>query len=166
MQYWSPNEVTNTFESWFQDHNRTIPAGQDLREHYHAVMQMANRVVQNFGTRFAISRSIAANRSQMNAQSPVEVPHSPDAQATGNRHTKLKTARLHSTSSNSLSSMHTSTKTHGKIHKKPKSIHTASAERLLSWLQGNSNNKNTGKVHHDNLQVHEPVTHPGSVACF
>jgi len=45
MQYWSQTEATNTFESWFQDNNRIIPAGQDLREHYHAVMQVANRVV-------------------------------------------------------------------------------------------------------------------------
>jgi len=59
--------VTKTFESWFQD-NRTTPAGQDLREHYHAVMQMANRVEQNSGTGFAVSRSIAASRWQTNAQ--------------------------------------------------------------------------------------------------
>ena len=30
MQYWSQNEVTNTFESWFQDNNRTIPADKIL----------------------------------------------------------------------------------------------------------------------------------------
>jgi len=37
----------------------------------------------------------------------------------------------------------------GKLHKKPKSIHTASAGRLLSWLQGESKIKNMGEVHHD-----------------
>ena len=80
-------------DSWFQDNNRTIPAGPDLREHKHAVMQVANSVVHKSTTGFAVM--------------------------------------------------------HGMIHKKPKSTHTSSAGRLLSWLQVNSNTKNTGKVHHD-----------------
>ena len=165
MQYWSQNEVISTFESWFQD-NRTIPAGQDLREHYHAVMQVANRVMQNSRTGFAISRSIAASRWRMNAQSPIEVPDSPDAQATGNRHTKSKTAKVHCASGNSLSSLHTSTKMHGRIHKKPKSTHTASAGRLLSWLQGNSNIKSTGKVQHDrNEAAMQHNTTSGTAGC-
>ncbi len=112
-------------------------------------MQVANRGLQDSKTGFAISRSIAASRWQTNAESPMEVPGSPDIQATGNRHTQSKTARLRRTLGNSLSSLHTSTKLHGKIHKKPKSTHTASTGRLLSWLHGNSNTKNTGKVHHD-----------------
>ncbi len=62
MQCWSQNEVTTTFESWIQDNNRIIPPGQALWEHYYAVMQMANRVVQNSRSGFAISRSIAASR--------------------------------------------------------------------------------------------------------
>ncbi len=151
MQYWSRIEVTNTFESWFQD-NRTVPTGQDLREHYHAVMQMANMVVQNSRTGFAISRSIAASRWQTNAQRPMELPDSPDTQATGNGHTQAKkaaTTRLHRTLGNSLPSLHTSMKTHRKIYKKPKSTHTASAGSLLSWLQGGSDTRNTGKVQHD-----------------
>jgi len=40
-------------------------------------------------------------------------------------------------------------KTHRKIYKKPKSTHTASAGSLLSWLQGGSDTRNTGKVQHD-----------------
>ncbi len=152
MQYWSQNEVTNTFESWFQDNNRTVPAGQDLREHYHAVMQVANRVVQNSRNGFAISRSIAASRWQTDAQRPTEVLDSPDIHATGNGRTqskKVATTRLHRTLGNSLSRLHTSTRMHGKIHKKPKPTHTASAGRLLSWLQGKSNTKDTGKVQYD-----------------
>ena len=120
MQYWSQNEVTSTFESWFQDNNRTIPAGQGLREHYHAVVQMANRVVQNSRTGFAISRSIAASRWQTNAQRPMELPDSPDNQARANGHAQAKkaaTTRLHRTVGNSLSSLHTSMKTHRKIYK-------------------------------------------------
>ena len=116
-------------------------------------MQVANRVVQNSRSGFAVSRRIAASRWQTNAQSPMEVPDSPEIQATGNRHTKSKTARLHRTLCNSLSSLHTVTKMHGKIHKKPKSTHTANAGRLLSWLQGNSNIKNAGKMHHDRNDI-------------
>ena len=141
MQYWSQNEVTSTFESWFQDNNGTIPAGQDLREHYHAVMQVANRVMQNSRTGFAISRSIAASRWQTNVQSPMVVPGSPDIQATGNRHTQSKTARLHRTSGNSLSSLHTSTKMHGKIHKKPKSTRTAAQEDCCHGCKGTATAK-------------------------
>ncbi len=139
MQYWSQNEVTNTFESLFQD-NRTIPAGQDLREHYHAVMQVANRVEQNSRNGFATDRSIAASRWQTNAQRPMEVPDSPVIQATGNGRTqskKVATTRLHCTLGNSLSSLDTSARIHEKIHKKSKLTHTASAG-LLSWLQGKS----------------------------
>jgi len=32
MQYWSQTEATNTFESWFQDNNRTIPAHHDRND--------------------------------------------------------------------------------------------------------------------------------------
>ncbi len=76
----------------------------------------------------------------------MEVPDSPDIQATGNGHKQSRKAamtRLHRTG-NSLPSLHTSTKMHGKIHKKPRC-----AGRLLPWLQGENKIKNTGKVHHD-----------------
>ena len=130
-----PNEVTSTFESRFQDTNRTIPAGQDLREHYHAVMQMANRVVQNSRTGFAISRSLAASKWQTIAQRPMKLPNSPDIQATRIGHAQAKkaaTTRLHCTLGHSLPSLHTSMKEHRKIYKRPKSPHTASTGRLLS----------------------------------
>jgi len=161
--------VTNTFESCFQDNNRTIPPGQTLREHYHAVMQMANRVVQNSRTGFAISRSIAASRWQTNAQRPMELPDSPDNQARGNglaQAKKAATTRLHRAVGNSLSSLHTSMKTHRKIYTKPKSTHTASAGRLLSWLQGGSNTRNTGKVQHDSDEagMQRDTTRPSSTA--
>ena len=123
MQYWSQNEVTSIFVSWFQDNNRTIPAGQDLREHYRAVMQMANRIVQNSRSGFAMSRSIAESRWQTNAQRPMKIPDSPDIQATENGHAQAKkaaTTKLHCTLGKSLFSLHTSMKTHSKIYKKPK----------------------------------------------
>ena len=152
MQYWSQIEVTNTFESWSQDNNRTIPNGQDLRKHYHAVMQVASRALPDSTTGFAISRSIAASRWQTTAQRPMEIPDGSDIQATGTGHTqasKVATHRLHRKLGNSLSSLHTSMRMRGKIHRKPKSTHTASAGRLLTWLQGKSNNKDAGKVHYD-----------------
>ena len=93
----------------------------------------------------------ATSRWQANAQRLMKVSDSPDIQATGSGHKKFRniaTTRLHC-SDNSLSSLHTSTRMHWKRHKKPKSIHTASAGRLLSWLQGESKTKNTGKVQHD-----------------
>ena len=94
----------------------------------------------------------ASSRWQTNAQRPMEVFDSPDIQATRNGHTqskKVATARLRRTLGNSLFSLHTSTKLHGKTHKKPNLTHTTSTRRLLSWLQGVSNTKNTGKVHYD-----------------
>ncbi len=81
MQYKSHNEVTETCETLFNKNNRVIPAGQDLRGHYYAVMQMANRAVQNSETGFAISRSIAASRWQTNAHRAMKLPDSPDNQA-------------------------------------------------------------------------------------
>ena len=51
-------------------------------------------------------------------------------------------------------------------HKKPKLTHTACAGRLLSWLQGNSNTKNTGKVHHDrNEACMQYNTTSGTAGC-
>ena len=83
----------------------------------------------------------------------MEIPDGSDVQATGTGHTqssKVATNRLHRKLGNSLSSLHTSIRMRGNIHKKPKSTHTASAGRLLTWLQGNSNNnKDIGKVHYD-----------------
>ena len=152
MQYWSQSEVANNFESWFPHNNRTIPAGQDLRDHYHAVMQVANRAVQNSKSCLAISRSIATSRWQTNAQRPMEIPDGSDVQATGTGHTqskKVATNRLHHKLGDLLSSLHTSMRMRGKIHNKPKSTHTASAGRMLTWLQGKSNSKDTGKVHYD-----------------
>ena len=104
----------------YQQGSTAQPVSTHHREHYHAVMQVANRVMEKSRTGFAISRGIAASRWRTNAQSPIEVPDSPDAQATENRHTNSQTARLHRASGNSLSSLHTSTKMHGRIHKKPK----------------------------------------------
>ena len=144
--------MTYTFESWFHDNNRTIPAGQDLREHYHAVMQMANRVVQKPRTGLAISRSLAASRWQTNAQRPMEIPDSPGIQATKNGHAqarKAATTRLHSTLGNSRPNLHTSMNTHRKLYKKPKLTHTASKGRLMSWLQGECKTRTTGKMQHD-----------------
>ncbi len=92
-----------------------------------------------------------ANNWPIRAQRPMEVPESPDIQATGNGHKQSKkatTTRLHRTG-NSLSSLHTSTRMHRKIHKKSALIHAANAVRLLSWLQGESTTKDTGKVGHE-----------------
>ena len=91
MQYWSQNEVTNNFESWFQD-IRTILAGQDTRENYH-VMHVASRVVQNYKTDFA--KSIAASKWQLNAQRLMKVPDSPDIQAAGTGHTECRQVATH-----------------------------------------------------------------------
>ena len=164
-----PNEVTNTFESWCQDNNRTIPAGQHVREHYH-VMNVASRVRQNSRTSLAMSRSIAASRWQLNAQRPVTVPDSSAIQATGTGHTqskKVATTRLPLTLGNSMSSLHTSTRMHGKMHKKPKSTLTASAGNL-SWLQGKSNTKSTANMHHDRNEAgmqHNAPSRTASCKC-
>ena len=131
----------------------------------------------------------AASRWQTNAQRPTEIPDSPDIRATGNGHKqsrKVATTRLHRTG-DLLSSLRTNTRMLGKIHKKPKLIHTASAGRLLSWLQGEGNTKNAGNVYHDRNEAgrqhnttssttscklappdHSRHTHkPGSIqACF
>ena len=107
--------MIRTCETWFQDNNRTIPAGQDLRENYHAVTQMANRAATNSETGFAIC--IAASRWQTNAQRAMNLPDSPNNQARRNRNEpaqarKAAATRLHRTVGNSLSSLHTSMNTY------------------------------------------------------
>ncbi len=92
-----------------------------------------------------------ASTRQTNTQSPME-PDSPGTQATGSRDTqskKVATTQIHYTLGKSLSSLHTSMRMHGKIHKKLKPTQTASTGRLLSWLQGESNTVTSGKLHHD-----------------
>ena len=145
MQCWSQDEVTNTFESWIQDNNGTIPAGQDLREHYYAVMQVVNRVVQNSRTGLAVS----SKQQQADGKQTLKAPW---------KYLTAQTSRQQEINTQSQAPLHPGQltvqpahqhKMHGKIHKKSKSTHTASAARLLFWLQGNTNAKTTGKVHHD-----------------
>ena len=114
----------------------------------------------------------SASRWHTSAQRPMEMPDSPDIQARGNGQTqskKVSASRLHCNLGNSLSSLHTSTRMHGKIHKKPKSIHTASAGRLLSWLQGASITNTKDKVHHDRneagMQHHTSSAASCKLAC-
>ena len=179
MQYWSQTEATEAFADWLEQDIDMIPEGQDFRQHYHVVMQIAGTAAEGGMTDLHQSREIsasrmanqrdkqalyetykesihndanheAASRWQSKAQRPMEVPDSPDIPATGSGHSKkAATIRLHRTLGNSLSGLHTSTRIHGKIHKKSKSIRTASTGRLMSWLQGKCNTQNTGKVHYD-----------------
>ena len=151
MQYWTQTEATEAFADWLQQDVDMIPEGQDLRQHYHVVMQIADTAAEDGMTDLCQSREVsasrmanqrdkqalyetykervhkdvnneAASRWQTNAQRPMKVPDSPDIQATRNGHKqsrKAATTMLHRTG-NSLPSMHTSTKMHGKIHKKPR----------------------------------------------
>jgi len=109
-----------------------------------------------------------ASRWHTKTQRPMEIPDSPGIQATGNGQTQSKrvsTIRLHRNLGNPRSSLHTSTRMHGKIHKKPKPIHTASAGRLLSWLQGESNTKTADKVHHDKNEAGMQHNTSGTTSC-
>ena len=170
MQYWTQTEATEAFADWLQHNVDMIPEGQDLRQHFHVVMQIADTTAEDGMTDLCQSREIyasrmanqrdkqalyetykermhkdvnneAASRWQTKAQRPMKVPDSPDIQATRNGHKQSRkpaTARLHRTG-NPLPSLHTSTKMHGKIQKKPRC-----AGRLL---QGENKTKN--RVHHD-----------------
>ena len=116
----------------------------------------------------SVCNNEAASRWHRNAQKPKEIPDSPDIQVAGNGHRqsrKVATTRLHPNLSNSRSSLHTSTKMHGKIHKKPRSIHAASAGRLMSWLQGESRTKTTDKVHHDRNEAGMQHSTSGTASC-
>ncbi len=218
MQYWSQTEATEAFADWLRQDIDRIPQGQNLRKHYHVVMQLAGTAAEGGTTDLYQSREISAsrmanqrdkqalydtykqrmhqhansesaNRWHTSAQRPMAIPDSPDIQERGNGQTqskKVSTIRPHRNLGNSLSSLHTSTRMHGKIHKKPKLIHTASTGRLLSWLQGGSNTNTKDKVHHDRNEAgmqhntssiascqlahsdHSRHTHePGSIqACF
>ncbi len=110
-----------------------------------------------------------ASTWQRNTQSPIKIPDSPGIQATGSRHTqskKVATTQIHRTLGKSLSSLHTSMRMHGKIHKKLKPTQTASTGRLLSWLQGESNTSNTGEVHHDREEAGvQHNTTSGTASC-
>ena len=197
MQYWSRTEATKAFADWLEQDTDRIPEGQDLRQHYHIVMQIAGTTAEGGTTELYQSREISASRManqrdkqalydtykermhqhannetasrwHTNTQRPMEIPDSPGIQATGNGQTQSKrvsTIRLHRNLGNPRSSLHTSTRMHGKIHKKPKPIHTASAGRLLSWLQGESNTKTADKVHHDKNEAGMQHNTSGTTSC-
>ncbi len=41
LRYWSQTEAAETFGDWLEHAVDMIPEGQDLRQHYHVVMQIA-----------------------------------------------------------------------------------------------------------------------------
>ena len=150
-------------QHWLKQDTDRIPEGQDLRQHYHIVMQIAGTAAEGGMTDLYQAREISASRmanqrdkqalydtykermhqhANMKLQAggtqtlkrPMKIPDSPGIQATGNGQTQSKRvsrSRLHRNLGNPQSSLHTSTRMYGKMHKKPKSIHTASAGRLL-----------------------------------
>ena len=109
-----------------------------------------------------------ASTRQTNTQSAMEVPDSPGTRATGSRHTqseKVATTRIHSTMGKPLSSLHTSMRMHGKIHKKLKLTQTASTGRLLSWLQRESSTTKSGKLHHERDEAGMQHSTSGTTSC-
>ena len=47
MQYWSQTEATEAFADWLQQDVDIIPEGQDLRQHYHVVTQIAGTAAED-----------------------------------------------------------------------------------------------------------------------
>ena len=119
MQYWSRTEATEAFADWLRQDINRIPQGQNLRKHYHVVMQLAGTAAEGGTTELYQSREISASRManqrdkqalydtykermhqhassesasrwHTNAQRPMKIPDSPDIQATGSGHTQSK----------------------------------------------------------------------------
>ncbi len=59
MQYWSQTEA---FADWLQQDVDMIPEGQDLRQHYHVVMQIAGTAAEDGMTNLCQSREMSASR--------------------------------------------------------------------------------------------------------
>jgi len=62
MQYWSQTEATEAFADWLQQDVDMIPEGQDFRQHYHVVMQIAGTAGEDGMTDPYKSREIRASR--------------------------------------------------------------------------------------------------------
>ena len=62
MQYWTQTEATETFADWLQQDVDMIPEGQDVRQHYHVVMQIADTAAEDGMTDLCQSREISASR--------------------------------------------------------------------------------------------------------
>ncbi len=88
-------------------------------------------------------------------------------QATRNGHAQARRAptRLHSTLSDSRPGLHTSMYLHKTLYKKPKLTHAASTGRLMSWLQGASKTKITGKLQHDTDEADMQHNTSGTASC-
>ena len=46
MQCWSRTEATEAFADWLEQDTKMIPEVQDLRQHYHIVMQVAGTAAE------------------------------------------------------------------------------------------------------------------------
>ncbi len=62
MQYWSHTEATEAFADWLEQDVDMIPEGQDLRQHYHVVMQIAGTAGEDGMTDIYKAREISASR--------------------------------------------------------------------------------------------------------
>ena len=62
MQYWSQTEATEAFADWLEHDIDMIPEGQDLRQHYHVVMQIAITAAEGGMTDLYQSREMSASR--------------------------------------------------------------------------------------------------------
>jgi len=62
MQYWSQTEATEAFGDWLEQDVDMIPEGQDLRQHYHVVMQIAGTAGEDGMTDLHKPREISASR--------------------------------------------------------------------------------------------------------
>ncbi len=62
MQYWSQTEATEAFADWLEQDTDMIPEVQDLRQHYHVVIQIAGTTAKGSMTDLYQSWEISASR--------------------------------------------------------------------------------------------------------
>lgn len=62
MQYCGQTEATTTPVNWLEQDGDMIPEGQDLRQHYHVVVQIASATGEDGNTELGKSRKISTSR--------------------------------------------------------------------------------------------------------
>ncbi len=74
-QYWSRKEATEACADWLQQDTNRIPEGQDLRQHYYVVMQVAGTAAEGGTTDLYQSRETSASRWQSRGISKLYMLH-------------------------------------------------------------------------------------------
>lgn len=98
MQYWQQDDVSESFEEWFQRNNQVVPEASGLRKHYHHLMQAAATTGADGRTGLEKSLEIAAQR--MSIQRDLVALHNDSLELLqvnipGSQHSMMGTFKMH-----------------------------------------------------------------------